>query len=85
MLTRLQVIKAAQITGLNQRLLELNIAYDYTLNDKARSTAIGIQLERLITLTAAVACEAKIVLLENPESYCNLFTLDQLEHTLQLL
>jgi ABC-type phosphate transport system ATPase subunit len=23
--------------------------------------------------------------LENPESYCNLFTLDQLEHTLQLL
>jgi ATP-binding cassette subfamily C exporter for protease/lipase len=80
-----QVIKAAQITGLNQRLLELNIAYDYTLNDKARSTAIGIQLERLITLTAAVACEAKIVLLENPESYCNLFTLDQLEHTLQLL
>lgn len=80
-----QVIKAAQITGLNQRLLELNIAYDYTLSDKARSTAIGIQLERLITLTAVVACEAKIVLLENPESYCNVFTLNQLQHTLEVL
>ncbi len=80
-----QGIKAAQITGLNQRLLELNIAYDFILTHKARSTAIGIQLERLISLTAAVASEAKIILLENPESYCNAFTLGQLQHTLQFL
>ena len=80
-----QAIQAAQITGLNQRLLELNIAYDFMLNNKARSTAIGIQLERLISLTAMVAGDAKIVLLENPESYCNGFTLNQLHCTLQLL
>ena len=80
-----QAIKAAQITGLNQRLLELNIAYDFMLTHKASSTAIGIQLERLISLTALVASEAKIILLENPESYCNAFTLNQLQHTLQFL
>ena len=80
-----QAIKAAQITGLNQRLLDLNIAYDFMLTHKARSTAIGIQLERLISLTAAVASDAKIILLENPESYCNAFTLTQLQHTLQFL
>ena len=80
-----QAIQAAQITGLNQRLLELNIAYDFMLNNKARSTAIGIQLERLISLTAMVAGDAKIVLLENPKSYCNGFTLNQLHCTLQLL
>jgi ABC-type phosphate transport system ATPase subunit len=32
-----------------------------------------------------VAGDAKIVLLENPESYCNGFTLNQLHCTLQLL
>ena len=80
-----QAIQAAQVTGLNQRLLELNIAYDFTLTDKARSTAIGIQLERLISLTAAVASEAKIVLLENPESYCSALMLNQLQNTLQFL
>ncbi|MDC0517474.1 ATP-binding cassette domain-containing protein [Porticoccaceae bacterium] len=80
-----QAIQAAQVTGLNQRLVELNIAYDFTLTDKARSTAIGVQLERLISLTALVASEAKIVLLENPESYCSVLMLNQLQHTLQFL
>jgi ATP-binding cassette subfamily C exporter for protease/lipase len=80
-----QAIKAAQITGLNQRLIELNIAYDFFLDNQARRTAIGRQLERLITLTAAVASEAKIILLENPEAYCNAAMLNHLQQTLQLL
>jgi ABC-type protease/lipase transport system fused ATPase/permease subunit len=80
-----QAIQAAQITGLNQRLIELDIAYDFFLDHQARSTAIGLQLERLITLTAAVASEAKIVLMENPETYCNAIMLNQLTQSLQLL
>jgi serralysin len=80
-----QAIQAAQITGLNQRLIELDIAYDFFLGHQARSTAIGLQLERLITLTAAVASEAKIVLMENPETYCNAIMLNQLTQSLQLL
>jgi len=80
-----QAIAAAQTTGLNQRLIELNIAYDFFLDNQARSTAIGLQLERLITLTAAVASEAKIILLDNPEAYCNATMIDQLQQTLQLL
>lgn len=80
-----QAIKAAQITGLNQRLIELDIAYNFFLDHQARSTAIGLQLERLITLTAAVASEAKIILLDNPETYCNATMLNQLTQSLQLL
>ena len=80
-----QAIQAAQITGLNQRLIELDIAYDFFLDNRARTSAIGLQLEHLITLTAAVASEAKIVLMENPEAYCNAIMLNQLTQSIQLL
>jgi len=81
-----QAIEAGQITGLNQRLIELNIAYDFRFDHQvAQSTAIGRQLERLITLTAAVASKAQIILLENPETLCNSTMLNQLQQTLLLL
>ena len=81
-----QAIEAGQITGLNQRLIELDIGYDFRFeNQAARSTAIGRQLERLIALTAAVASEAQVVLLENPETLCNSTLLNQLQQTLLLL
>lgn len=80
-----RAITAAQQTGLNQRLIELDIAYDFTLDSRARNTAIGLQLERLITLTAAVASEAKIILLENPENFCDATMLNQLQQTVKLL
>ena len=81
-----QAIEAGQITALNQRLIELNIAYDFRFDHQvAQSTAIGRQLERLITLTAAVASKAQIILLENPETLCNSTMLNQLQQTLLLL
>jgi ABC-type protease/lipase transport system fused ATPase/permease subunit len=80
-----QAISAAQKTGLNQRLIELEIAYEFKLDNRTRNTAIGLQLERLITLTAAVASEAKIILLENPENFCNATMLNQLQQTVQSL
>lgn len=81
-----KAIEAGQITGLNQRLIELDIGYDFRFeNQVAQSTAIGRQLERLITLTAAVASKAQIILLENPETLCNSTMLNQLQQTLLLL
>ncbi|MDG1818930.1 MAG: ATP-binding cassette domain-containing protein [Porticoccaceae bacterium] len=80
-----QAMEAAQLTGLNQRLIELNLCYDDWLDDRARNSAIGSQLERLITLTAAVASDAKIILLEYPETLCNSILLKQVEQTLLFL
>ncbi len=80
-----QALEAAQLTGLNQRLIELNIAYNFFLDDQARGTAIGLQLEGSITLTAAVVSEAKIIPMENPETYCNAIMLNKIQLTLQSL
>lgn len=71
-------IEAAERTGLNNRLIEWDLCYDEVFKPDTVSPSLNQTLKQLIALTAAIANNPKIFILENPETHLDMDSMNLL-------
>jgi len=72
LISQTAAIKAAERTGLNAKMIEWNLSYDTIFKIDTAPSSLNQTLRQLIALTAALALDSQIYVLENPETHLDM-------------
>ncbi len=75
-------IQAAERTGLNAKLIEFGLSYDDTYKFDTVNPSLNLTLRQLIALTAALAIDPQLYVLENPETHMDMESMNLLKNIL---
>ncbi len=75
-------IQAAERTGLNAKLIEWGLSYDDTYKFDTVNPSLNQTLRQLIALTAALAIDPQLYVLENPETHLDMESMNLLKNIL---
>ena len=85
LVSRKQAVRYAEKTGLNKMMIELDLDYDSPFKPDWYRLAVGRRLAQTISITAALAKNPRVLLLNHPESNLDYTTLNLLVACLKKL